>query len=107
VRPGVWRVVAVTHCGPDGKKRYTTQTVKGTEKDAQAALKQLQGRYTLATHDIEGSRTTVAAVLARWIVVGRGDWSPGTVRDRTGLVEQTIVPAWPPADRHADRARGG
>jgi integrase len=90
--PGSWELRV--HTGRDpltGRKRYAHRTVKGTRREAQAALARLVTEVGDGAH-APGREGTVAELLERWFDHGEADWSPTVVRSYRSIIDRVIVP---------------
>jgi integrase len=74
-----------------GKKRYTTQTVRGGKREAQRALAQMVTDAELGL----SARTsaTVAELIERWFEFARSEFSPKTVKETRGMIDRYVTPS--------------
>ena len=89
-----WTVYLYLGVDPDsGKKRYKTEVVRGTKREAQKRLTELLGQLDTGTY-VEPSRETVESFLGQWL----RDYAETHVRQRTlegyrGNLDRYIIPA--------------
>ena len=89
-----WTVYLYLGVDPDsGKKRYKTEVVRGTKREAQKRLTELLGQLDTGTY-VEPSRETVESFLHQWL----RDYAETHVRQRTlegyrGNLDRYIIPA--------------
>ena len=89
-----WTVYLYLGVDPDsGKKRYKTEVVRGTKREAQKRLTELLGQLDTGTY-VEPSRETVENFLGQWF----RDYAETHVRQRTlegyrGNLDRYIIPA--------------
>ncbi len=89
-----WTVYLYLGVDPDsGKKRYKTEVIRGTKRDAQKRLTELLGQLDTGTY-VEPSRETVESFLRQWL----RDYAETHVRQRTlegyrGNLDRYIIPA--------------
>jgi integrase len=77
--------------GTNGAKRYVTQTVRGSRKDAEAALARLIVEVDEGGH--RGPKgATLSSLLADWRAVKVRSWSPKTALETAGYVGRWIAP---------------
>ena len=90
--PGSWELRV--HTGRDpltGHKRYAHRTVKGTKREAQAALARLVTEVGDGAH-APVREGTVGEVLERWFDHGEADWSPTVVRSYRSIIDRVVLP---------------
>lgn len=88
-----WAVVVDMGRDPlTGKRRQVWRSVKGTKKDAEALLLQLQNQKANGV-DVLPGRVTVAEYLAKWLeTYARPNTAPKTFRRYEQLIRVHIVP---------------
>ena len=90
--PGSWELRV--HTGRDaltGRKRYAHRTVKGTKREAQAALARLVTEVGDGAH-APVREGTVGELLERWFDHGAADWSPTVVRSYRSIIDRVLLP---------------
>src|SRR5437899_2585888 len=90
--PGSWELRV--HAGRDpltGRKRYAQRTVKGTKREAEAALARLVTEVGDGAH-APVREGTVRELLERWFAHGEADWSPTVVRSYRSIIERVVLP---------------
>jgi integrase len=90
--PGSWELRV--HTGRDpltGRKRYAHRTVKGTKREAQAALARLVTEVGDGAH-APVREGTVGELVERWFEHGEADWSPTVVRSYRSIIDRVLVP---------------
>lgn len=80
------------HVGRDsvsGRKRYVSETVHGTKREAQRALAAL-----IATADSHPTSTdaTVGTLLEQWYATRLADWSPRNAVQQRDILDRYLVP---------------
>jgi integrase len=88
--PDKWLVRVFLGRDATGKRSYTSQTVIGTKKDAEAALAKL----TVAANEqtvVTATKVTLKAHLATWLD-SRVDISPKTLLDYRHRMEKDVIP---------------
>lgn len=74
-----------------GKRKYASQMVKGTFKQAEQERTRMLRAQDTGTA-VEPSALTLAAYLAQWLTTKRG-LSPKTLRDYSHLLDRHVIPA--------------
>ncbi len=90
--PGSWELRV--HTGRDpltGRKQYMHRTVKGTKREAQAALARLVTEVSDGAH-APVREGTVGELLERWFDHGEADWSPTVVRSYRSIIDRVLLP---------------
>lgn len=91
--PGRWEIRVSTGKDPlTGRYRVTTQTVRGTKRQAQVALAELVAEVARGKHT--GTSATLGTLLDRWLDVIAADRSPTTIDGYRGWIEGDIKPRW-------------
>ncbi len=89
---GSWTVYLYAGFDPEtGRKKYRTQTVRGTKKQAEAVLAQLIHAIETGT-DFDSARLSVADFLDRWLEVKRKKVKPRTFTRYEELVRLHVTP---------------
>ena len=87
-----WRIVFDLDRGPDGQRRQTTKTVRGTKKDAENELATMLAQIQHGGF-AEPNRAKVGEFLERWLEVGTPGISEKT-RERYGeICRNHVIPA--------------
>lgn len=74
----------------NGKRRYATETFRGSAREADTALSRLVARS--ASGETVATGATVADLLDRWIAIASPDWSASTRRQNESAVARHIRP---------------
>lgn len=91
-RPGSWELVIGAGRDPmTGRYRQVRRTVRGTKRDARAALAELASEVAKGRHG--GTEATVGELLDRWLALVEPDLSPTTAANYRRYVEHRIRPA--------------
>lgn len=86
-----WELVAFSgRDGLTGKKRYVSRSVKGTKREAEAALARLVTEVEDGHHNAASG--TVGELLEQWYDVARSGWSPVTVRQHRSVLDRHLLP---------------
>lgn len=89
---GSWTIQVYAGRDPEtGRKRYVSRTVRGSKKDAEAALANLI-RAQETGLDLSAARLTVAAFLGRWLEVSRDRVKPRTHHRYGELIRLHVNP---------------
>lgn len=89
---GSWRVVVDVERGLDGKRKQMTFTVRGTKKDAEAALSKVLADIENGGF-VEPSKLTVGEFLERWLKHVETKTSAKTHERYSEIVRLAIYPA--------------
>ena len=82
-RPGVWEVRSFAGRDQNGKPLQTSQTVRGTKKDAQ----RLAAEMTVRPSSASAQRVSVAQMLDLWFENESPAWAPSTERDQLSRIK--------------------
>src|SRR5262249_43715181 len=85
--PGSWEIKYSV-----GGREYRYLTVRGTLRDAKAALREKLESLRLGTH-IDPNKLTLGEWLEQWLTTGRQEVSPKTHERYSELVRGYLVPA--------------
>jgi integrase len=75
----------------DGRRRFATRTVRGTRREAEAALAAFQVEANTG-QAAPSARGTVGAFLDEWFEAFAGDWSPTTQATVRGAIDLYLRP---------------
>ena len=75
-----------------GRKRYRSETVRGSEDDARSRCAALLGELDAAPADVEGVDATVGGLLEEWFEFARPGWSGRTVLVTRSIMDDYLVP---------------
>ena len=82
-RPGVWEVRSFAGRDQNGKPVQSSQTVRGTKKDAQ----RLAAEMTVCPSTMSSQRVSVAQMLDLWVENESPSWAPSTERDQLSRIK--------------------
>lgn len=89
---GSWSIVVDRGRDPvTGKRRQLWRTVKGTKKQAEAALAQIISQLE-AGHDLDPSRVTISEYTSQWLVVNEARLAPSTSQRYERLFRVQVQP---------------
>lgn len=89
---GTWSVVLDRGRDPvTGKRRQLWRTVKGTKKQAEAALAKLINEFE-AGHDLDPTRVTVSEYLSQWLADSDSRLAPSTLQRYERLFRLQVQP---------------
>lgn len=75
----------------DGKRRQKTVTIRGTKKDAERELRQIEYELQNGTH-IEPSHLTVESFFSQWLETAENIVARKTHQEYEGIVRNHIIP---------------
>ncbi len=87
--PNSWQLRIFLGTGPEnGRQRWTTRTVCGSERAARREL----GRFVDEASYALIHAGSLSELLDRWFETASGDWAPSTTRETKSLVEHHLKP---------------
>ena len=75
-----------------GRKRYRSETVRGSEDDARRRCAALLDELDAAPADVERAGGTVGGLLEEWFVFARPGWSGRTVLVTRSIIDDYVAP---------------
>jgi integrase len=92
-RGSTWQLIVEGARDPlTGRRRQISRSLRGTKREAEAALAQLLVEVG-SGGGLAATRATFGELLDRWIELSSPDWSPSTVQVNRAFVETYIRPA--------------
>ena len=85
----VWVYIGVD---AHGRKRYRSETVRGSEDDARRRCAVLLDELDAAPVDVERAGGTVGGLLEEWFVFARPGWSGRTVVVTRSIIDDYVAP---------------
>ncbi len=86
----VWRAKVYLGRTEEGGRRYLTQTIHGSKREAEDVLAQMiveSGRDTGAA-----TKATVRELAGRWLATARGNLSSTTVAEYERILDRLVLP---------------